>query len=95
MGETKEEPTGLKLAPVPPFPYFRCEDNYFATSAPKVIFLSLRGEQGVLEKMPGNMIKRERGMRRRRPPSYCPGRICKGALVSIYICKGDGVPARL
>ena len=95
MGGTKKEPTGRKLAPVSPFPYFRCEDNYVATSAPKVIFISLRGQQGVFEKMPSNVITQGRGNATLAPPSYCPGEICKGALVSIYNKGGERAKERL
>ena len=80
---------GGTQAPVSPFPYFRCEDNYVATSAPEVIFISLRGQQGVFEKMPSNVITQGRGNATLAPSSFCPGEICKGALQSIYNKGGE------
>ena len=98
MGGTREEPTGRHLAPVSPFPHFRSEDNSVATSRPKVIFFSLRGQQGVLEKMPGDMIKQERGNATLAPPPLLPGRDLQRRLcvdIQQRGGKGDGVPARL
>ena len=89
MGGAKTEPTGRKLAPVSPFPYIRCGGNYVATSALKVISISLRGQQGVCEKMPSNVITQGRGNAALAPPSYCPGEICKGVLESIYNKGGE------
>ena len=43
----------------------------------------------VLEKMPGNMIKQERGNATLALPSFCPGGICKGACASIYNRGGE------